>query len=453
MKLAVSLGGSALVLLAMLGTSTNAAAWEGLTSSNPRWTGTVPYALHEAGSADLGGFEATQAVVREGFEDWTRVTCSGLTTNYQGATAAPLETRNTIAWAESSWPYDPNAIGVTTPRFSTTEVVDAAMLMNGVNFTWTTGAGSGTQVNAYSIITHESGHYLGLGHSSDSNSMMYFAYSGGVSAINGDDENGICTLYPGGGGGATDCTTTGCPAGQSCTDGRCVAGAGGTGGAGATCDGCTSDSDCSGSCLRYPDDLGYCGDVCSSDADCGGSNEVCQSVSDGTTRCIRRRAADGSATCSIDAGTAPTGPGPAPGECTSSRDCEDSERCDAEGTCIPVETAGAVGDACGTNTDCASGLCAVDSSRDQSFCTRICTAHSECPGGYACEAVGGDMSACTPTGGGGTGTGLAGDEARLASGVSGGCSATHLGGLSAGNGFAVAFALMALAGVRRRRRG
>lgn len=435
--------------------ASSASAWSGLTSSNPRWSGAVPYSLNSAGSADLGGFAGTEPIVRQGMDDWTRVSCSSLTTTYGGSTTAPADSRNTIAWLESGWPHDSNAIGVTTPRFSGSNLIDAAMVMNGVNFTWTTSPGSGNQVNAYSIVLHEGGHYHGLGHSNDSRAVMFFAYSGGVSAITGDDETGICTLYPGGGGGTTDCTTSGCPSGQVCNaSGTCVDEAP-TGGGGTTCDGCTSDAGCDGACLAYPDGAGYCGDSCSVDADCGGSNESCEPVSDGSRRCIRRRPSDGGATCSIDAGATepdPAGdpdPDPTGGECASSRDCGSSELCNADARCVPVPS-GALGDACEGNTDCDSGVCAIDSAADQTFCTQICDGASGCPSGFSCLPIGGGTSVCSPGGseGPGPGPGPGPAASPYGDGLTGGCSATSAAPTTPAF---LGLALLFLAVLRRRR--
>jgi MYXO-CTERM domain-containing protein len=330
------------------------------------------------------------------------------------------------------------------------------MAMNGVNFTWTTDPGSGSRVNAYSITLHEGGHYMGLGHSSDPSATMYFAYSGGVSSLNADDETGICALYPGGGGGAVDCTTTGCPSGQVCESGTCVSAGGGTG---AVCDGCTSDAACGGGglCLRYPDGLGYCGRACASDADCGGSNESCESVSDGSLQCVRRDAS-GAGSCDVGPGDPPGGgstspdpgttPPPDPSlECTSSRDCADDERCDASGTCIPVAT-GDMGDACETSEDCVSGLCAVDSMRDETYCTSLCSESAPCPTGFSCVSAGGGASACQPD------SAPASTGAGLASGkIIGGCAVVTPGTRAASD--LVVFGLVVFVagvGLRRRRR-
>lgn len=196
-----------------------ALAWECLTGSCPKWCQTVPYGITIT-SPDLG--EATTiSETQRGMDDWTRVACTNLTNNYTGrstGTAGAGDGRSLIGWVESGWRHGSSAIGVTGPRWDGRNcIVEADMEMNGVNFTWITGSGSGSNVNAYSIALHEGGHYYGLGHSNDRGATMYFAYTGGIDAIGSDDSNGICTLYPG--SGSTDCTTTGCPSGQECVSG------------------------------------------------------------------------------------------------------------------------------------------------------------------------------------------------------------------------------------------
>ena len=376
------------VLGAVLLSASVVHAWTPIDGSQPTWPGTVPYSLHEAGSADLGGFAATEAVVREGMDDWTLRACTDLTTTYRGATSSVAFQSGTavIGWYESGWPESPSAIGVTGPSFDGSgRILDAHMAMNGVNFTWATGAGSGGTVNTYSIVLHEGGHYYGLGHSADRNATMYYAYSGGISTLNPDDETGICTLYPGTGGGTTDCTTTGCPAGQSCVSGRCVDDTP-PGGTGTTCDACTADSQCAGRCLRYPDGGGYCGSPCAGDGDCGGDG--CEAVSDGTRLCVRRNTA-GEGDCS--GGPAPDpepvpDPDPDPGPaCGGAGDCAPGERCDAtSGSCVPVPT-GALGDPCASNDACDSNICVVDTAFGDNFCTRLCDETDACPTGFGCE--------------------------------------------------------------------
>jgi hypothetical protein len=365
-RLRLALGAATLVPAALALTPV-ASAWEPIDSARPTWSGAVPYTLHSAGSADLG-FATTEAEARRGMEDWTRVSCTSLGVSYGGTVSSlPVsgDGRSGIGWLESGWPYDSNAIGVTGPRWFRS-ITEADMQMNGVHFTWTTGSGRGSTVNAYSITLHEGGHYYGLGHSSDGSAAMYFAYSGGIASLNADDQNGICALYPGSG---TDCTTTGCPSGFECTGGSCVR----VMGDGNVCSPCASGSDCTnGVCLGYPDGNGYCGQNCTSSADCGG--DVCVAVSGTANQCVRVR------------GTTPDCTGAS--GCRTDSDCGATERCNAStGACVPRTAGGAIGTACGAASECSSGVCF------NGQCSQSCNwlEPSSCPGGFYCNGQVGGM--------------------------------------------------------------
>ncbi|MCS6798319.1 MAG: matrixin family metalloprotease [Myxococcota bacterium] len=380
-----------------------ARAWSPIASSRPTWRGPAPYSLHHAGSEDLGGYDATLPIVRQGFDDWARLECSALRTDFRGSTTAvPFQSgSNVVGWIERNWIDDPNAIGITGPSWGAGgHIVDAQMAMNGVHFTWITGPGSGNRVNAYSIVLHEAGHYFGLGHSSDPDATMYYAYGGGVSSLNADDERGICTLYPGGGGGPIDGGGTPPPPGPGPgpDPGPPEPPSGGT-----TCARCTSDAACSGGrCLRYPDGNGYCGARCSSDADCGGDR--CEAASDGSRVCVRRDAS-GRADCSASAPTPPpeppsepppSEPPPSEPECRTHGDCGPGERCDPEsGRCV-LAPQGRLGDPCTSGGECVSGLCAEDLERGGAFCTELCSDAMPCPAGFSCEDAGGGQGACRP---------------------------------------------------------
>src|SRR5206468_38411 len=50
-----------------------------------------------------------------------------------------------------------------------------------------------------SIVTHETGHFLGMAHSGDSHATMYAHYNPGSTTLRNltaDDVSGICTVYP-----------------------------------------------------------------------------------------------------------------------------------------------------------------------------------------------------------------------------------------------------------------
>ncbi|MBX3270023.1 MAG: matrixin family metalloprotease [Sandaracinaceae bacterium] len=357
-------------LAAALSAPAPSLGWSPITSTSPVWSGAVPYYLNNDGSPDLGGFSGTEPHVRQGMDDWTRVSCTSLTTSYRGGTSrrpGSYEGTSTIGWTESGWRHGSGAIGVTGPSWRGRTIVEADMDMNGVNYTWITGSGRGGNVNAYSIILHEGGHYYGLGHSEDRTAAMYYAYQGGISRLGTDDQNGICALYPGGG---TDCTTTGCPSGQECVSGRCQA----MMGDGTICSPCTADSDCGGSadlCLGYPDGRQYCGRACSSDADCSGDR--CLSTSGGIRQCGRVSGTQVSCTAA------------APG-CTRDTDCPSGQIC-SSGRCAPGMGA-ALGAPCAESNECASGICRGGS------CSATCNwadPTGSCPGGFYCQS---DPSSC-----------------------------------------------------------
>lgn len=353
-----------LIALVLLFAST-ASAWEPIYPTRPVWSGPVSYALHQAGSADLGGFAGTEPEVRRGMDDWTRVSCTSLTTNYRGMTstvAGRSDNQSVIGWVESGWRHGSSAIGVTGPRWGGSRIIEADMEMNGVNFTWTTGSGSYSRVNTYSIVLHEGGHYYGLGHSNVRGSSMWPSYGGGIVSLGPDDEAGICALYPG--SGATDCTVTGCPTGEECVSGSCRP----VEGDGSMCSPCRGPGDCSGSalCVGYPDGGGYCATPCRSDADCGGDR--CLNTSGGPL-CIR-----------FDGGT-PSCAGGTSG-CTNDSQCAPTEICSG-GSCVPRPTTGNdLGEACSSDDECRSGLCLGG------MCTQSCDwlSPTSCPSGFYCDA-------------------------------------------------------------------
>ena len=358
--------------IAIAGFAASASAWTPIDGSRPVWCTTVPYSMNAAGSADLGA-AMSATIVQMAMDDWSRVSCTGLSTSYSGTTSrqpGSYEGTSTVGWAEGSWRHGSSAIGVTGPSWGGSCIREADMELNGVNYRWITGPGSGGSVNAYSIILHEGGHYYGLGHSSDSSATMYFAYTGGIASLNSDDQAGICALYPGSGG--TDCTTTGCPSGQMCEGGECVP----IMGDGTICAPCATGADCGSAsdfCLRYPDGGGYCGRACSSDADCMGDR--CVGTSGGVNQCIR-----------IDSSGSPNCTAAPPG-CSTDSDCAATERCNT-GTraCEPRPTdRGDLGEPCMGPDDCNSGLCATTPTGG--ICTQSCDwlEPTSCPSGYYCD--------------------------------------------------------------------
>ena len=207
-----------------------------------------------------------------------------------------------------------------------------------------------------------------------------------------------------------------------------------TTGTGGLCSPCSSSAGCTnGACLRYPDGQGYCGPTCTSDADCGASGTCfavngigrqCIHVSGMTascagatpTGCSNDTDCGSGQVCNTSTGACMAGSTTGAGlgaPCTVASDCSSnvcfggvcSATCDwlnpascgagfycngqatgtctAQGLCEPGSAGGgAIGSACGANTDCAGLFCS------EGICTSPCVpggATTSCPVGYACQ--------------------------------------------------------------------
>jgi MYXO-CTERM domain-containing protein len=83
--------------------------------------------------------------------------------------------------------------------------------------------------------------------------------------------------------------------------------------------------------------------------------------------------------------------------CDSGSDCPSGSTCE-DNVCVP--SSGNLGDLCGENADCLSGLCAQAADGDR-FCTEACEVAGEsCPGGFECTDSGDGIGFCTPVSGG-----------------------------------------------------
>ncbi|MDZ4697362.1 MAG: matrixin family metalloprotease [Deltaproteobacteria bacterium] len=409
------------------------------TSCAPHCESPVTYKLGLP-SADLGG--ATQMQVQTGMEAWTKPACSALKTQFAGTTTVRAGSGNgIIEWIESGWPSGSGTIGVTTSRISR-GCISSSMVMNGVNFRWVAGNTNRGEVNAFTIIAHEGGHYFGLGHSSLKSAVMTPSYAGGIVAIGADDEAGICKIYPGGGGGGIP-SGTGGVAGSGGGAGTGGAGTGGAGGAtgmdkGLLCAACAVAADCSaGDCLRN-DETGeyFCGQPCgggcpsgfqcvsingnTASKQCVPSTGTCKGITPpvvmaGTGGVAGNGGVSGSGGMGgasptggnsstggnsgmggTSGGTAGQGGGLFMPSCRADDDCGANERCNSSSSCEPIEPVTvADGEHCEINEDCHSQLC-IEHDKD-SFCSRLCASNADCVSGFSCANKGGER-VCLPIG-------------------------------------------------------
>ncbi len=86
-------------------------------------------------------------------------------------------------------------IGVTLVEFSESsgEIISADILLND-NFTFSSNQLDQNYLG--NVITHELGHFLGLGHGQVAGSSMFFSLSLGQSLVSDDDKAGLYSIYP-----------------------------------------------------------------------------------------------------------------------------------------------------------------------------------------------------------------------------------------------------------------
>ena len=111
---------------------------------------------------------------------------------------------NRLVWRQQDWPRADagDVIALTTLVYdrATGAIVDADIDVNGEDYYFTTTDEAGTVVtDVQNTVTHELGHLVGLGHSNVEEASMYGSSDPGETskrALDGDDVEAICTVYP-----------------------------------------------------------------------------------------------------------------------------------------------------------------------------------------------------------------------------------------------------------------
>lgn len=86
-----------------------------------------------------------------------------------------------------------NVLAVTIPnKFSGKSIAGAVILINDVSNTF----GNLSRSDQISVIAHEIGHAIGLGHSKDDEALMYYRTVDQRSRLGQDDVDGVSFLYP-----------------------------------------------------------------------------------------------------------------------------------------------------------------------------------------------------------------------------------------------------------------
>jgi len=183
----------------------------------------VSYDLQRNASRQIA-YDTVSTIIAAAFGKWTATSCAG-STGDGGAGAGgrvsidvrdlgPVDcdqvqynsdqgNQHVIVFRDDTWPHDDpnNTLALTTVTFNpdTGEIYDADME---INSTIPLTAGDPVPADGYdfeSIVTHETGHFLGMAHSGDTHATMFAHYTQGstvMRSLTADDVAGICTIYP-----------------------------------------------------------------------------------------------------------------------------------------------------------------------------------------------------------------------------------------------------------------
>jgi hypothetical protein len=305
----------------------------------------VPYLVQTAGSADLP-LPDVIAAVDAAFATWQAVPCATLAFQNAGPTdlGVAVDGDNVVLFVESGWTYGREAAAATSLWIIDGQQT-ADIAVNGENFRWAIGpagalAASGT-LDLQAVLTHEIGHFSGLGHTERAFDTMYYSWKPwpGQRTLSIDDKLGLCSIY----GVAGDECAAGCPAGETCFEhplGKLCAGAPDPIGAA-----CNYDRvECDAFCLFTAVDLsvGYCSRFCDRDADCPLTHHCAAASAGGTPVKVcfagaQPLACGGDDDC--DAGQHCGDASVCTFECRGASDC-DSGVCDARGRCSAADEDG-----------------------------------------------------------------------------------------------------------------
>lgn len=171
------------------------------------------FAVHEGGSRGVSANQF-EDLTSAAFRTWTEVRCAdgrrpGLVVQSLGrVTCDALEynasagNANLVVFRDGGWPHRSSShnVALTTTTFDpeTGELFDADIELNSADFDLTTGDGE-VAYDLESVLVHEAGHFLGVGHTDVPDATMLPAYAQGETSLRTlepDDVAAICALYP-----------------------------------------------------------------------------------------------------------------------------------------------------------------------------------------------------------------------------------------------------------------
>ena len=177
----------------------------------------IGYNVHYPPSKRVSYEDATNSL-SVAFTRWTGASCP---TEGNGRSRASIDVRdlgpvacdavqykarapnqNAVIFRDDTWRYGPQVLGLTTVVFApdTGEIYGADMEINTKDMD-PIAFRDPVDKNAYdflSVVTHEAGHFLGVGHSDSKGATMFARYDKGEThqrILSPDDVNAICSIY------------------------------------------------------------------------------------------------------------------------------------------------------------------------------------------------------------------------------------------------------------------
>ncbi|HHY53873.1 MAG TPA: matrixin family metalloprotease [Chloroflexi bacterium] len=173
-----------------------------------KWpSGSVPFYVN-LNSARMGVGNGTyddfRAAIVNAAMTWSMAESADFTLEYSGATttaASLYDHTNNIYFVDKGL-VDSNGVrqplATATVWFSNGIILDADIAVNDA-YAWdATGQPDRTEIDLESVVLHEFGHWLSLGHDPDGRAVMYYAITTGVlkRALFDNDRRGIEFIYP-----------------------------------------------------------------------------------------------------------------------------------------------------------------------------------------------------------------------------------------------------------------
>ncbi|MDF2694918.1 MAG: hypothetical protein K0S65_3301 [Labilithrix sp.] len=179
------------------------------------------YRFHGGGSSKLDT-SAARSAIRSAFDAWENVECSKGRTSLRFREGSDIEDDKPLGKKEASekfgiffrddeWPHDDadESLALTTQIYGKTsgtiDYADIEINTADTDFRLTDDEGQ-EKVDLQAVVTHEVGHYIGLAHSNDPDSIMVARYCASADrcgqstdvarGLSEDDRTAVCTVYP-----------------------------------------------------------------------------------------------------------------------------------------------------------------------------------------------------------------------------------------------------------------